>query len=97
MPFATQTPRAFNRQNIEALNTNQSGVYGIFKQGVWVYVGKGDIRQRLLDHLNGDNPCILRQIPTHWVAEVIPNQTPMNNRERELILELNPACNMRVG
>jgi hypothetical protein len=33
--------------------------------------------------------------PTHFVAEVISGD-PIP-REKELILELNPVCNMRVG
>jgi hypothetical protein len=94
MPFPQQTPRAFNRINIEALNPNQYGVYGLFREGSWIYVGKGDIRQRLIDHLNGDNPCIIRERPTHWVDEVTAN---MDARERQLILELNPICNQRIG
>jgi hypothetical protein len=77
------------------LKPNLNGVYGLFKQGTWVYVGKGDIRQRLLDHLNGDNPCITRQAPTDWVAEVI--QGDPTNREKQLISELNPVCNQKVG
>ena len=36
-------------------------------------MGRGDIRQRLLDHINGDNPCITRNAPTHWVDEVTSN------------------------
>ena len=95
MPFVQQTPRLFSRQNIETLNPGQVGVYGLFTQGSWVYVGKGDIRQRLLDHLNGDNPCITRQAPTHWVDEVTPRDPSV--RERQLILEFQPACNLRVG
>ncbi|MCC6962538.1 MAG: GIY-YIG nuclease family protein [candidate division Zixibacteria bacterium] len=95
MPFLQQQPGLFARANIEALNSNQIGVYGLFRQGVWVYVGKGDIRQRLLDHLNGDNPCITRENPTHWVAEVTSGDPSI--RERELITELQPVCNKRVG
>jgi hypothetical protein len=79
---------------IETLNPNQLGVYGLFKQGQWIYIGKGDIRQRLLDHLNGDNPCITRQAPTHFVAEVTPS---MDERERQLISEFQPTCNQRIG
>jgi len=97
MPFIQQTPREFNRYNIESLNQNQYGVYGLFKQGVWVYIGKGDIRQRLLDHLNGDNPCILRVQPTHWVDEVIHDETEVSIREKQLIAELNPVCNQKLG
>jgi len=95
MPFIQQNPRPFDRPSIEALSPNQNGVYGLFKTGVWIYVGKGDIRQRLLDHLNGDNPCINRERPTHWVAEVF-NADP-SQREQQLITELSPLCNQRIG
>lgn len=95
MPFVPQTARAYTRENVLRLNPNQSGVYGLLKQGSWIYVGKGDIRQRLLDHLNGDNPCITRHAPTHWVAEVVAGDPSV--REKQLIIELNPTCNQKVG
>lgn len=96
MPFIQQIPRAYTRQNVEALNSNQFGVYGIFRQGRWVYIGKGDIRKRLLDHLNRNNPLILAAQPTHWVDEVCVDPI-MSNREKQLILELQPLCNQRIG
>ena len=95
MPFIQQTSRPFTQQNVEALDMNQRGVYGLFKQNAWVYIGKGDIRQRLLDHLNGDNPCITHQRPTHWLADVM-NEDP-SAREEQLTLEYRPTCNRRVG
>lgn len=95
MPFIEQTSRAFNREAIERLDPNQTGVYGLFRKDAWVYVGKGDIRQRLLDHLNGDNPCITREGPTGIMAEVTGGDP--SARERALILELKPICNIRVG
>lgn len=94
MPFAQQTPRAFNRDNILALTPGRMGVYGLFAGKQWVYVGRGDIRQRLLDHINGDNPCITRNAPTLWVFEVTGNHEA---REKDLIRELSPLCNQRVG
>lgn len=94
MPFLKQEPRAFNRQNIEALNPNQMGVYGLFKPGQWIYVGSGDIRERLLAHVNGDNPCITTSKPTLWVGEVTTNYI---QREKELTIECKPTCNQRVG
>ena len=94
MPFPEQQPRVFTRANVETIQPGQLGCYGLFKPGEWIYVGKGDIRQRLLDHLNGDNPCINRRGPTHWVDEVTKNY---NDREKQLILELDPVCNRRVG
>jgi len=94
MPFPQQSARAFTRANIEAINPGQWGCYGLFKQGQWIYVGKGDIRTRLLDHLNGDNPCINRNGPTHWVDIVTSDYDRV---ERDLIVECNPTCNKRVG
>ena len=95
MPFPEQTPKTFTRASIEALRSGQVGVYGLFRGTVWIYVGKGDIRQRLLDHLNGDNSCITRERSTHWV-DVLTQGDP-SERERQLILELTPLCNRRVG
>jgi len=94
MPFTQQTARQFTRSDIESLRAGQNGVYGLFKPNTWVYVGKGDIRDRLLAHLNGDNPCITGQRPTSWVGEVTNSA---DNRERQLIVELNPVCNKQVG
>lgn len=96
MPFPKQTARLYTRANVEALNPNQNGVYGLYNKSDWVYVGKSnDIRGRLLDHLNGDNPCIIREKPTHWVDVVI--QGVPSAREQQLILELKPTCNKKVG
>ncbi len=95
MPFPQQQPGQFTRESVEALNANQVGVYGLFKHSQWVYVGKGDIRKRLLDHINGDNPLITREQPTHWVGEVTNGDPTL--REKQLIAELCPSCNRRLG
>ncbi len=95
MAFPQQTARAFTRANVEAITPGQMGCYGLFiNGGGWVYVGKGDIRKRLLEHLNGDNPCIERNSPTHYVT-VVTNK--MDEEEKALILELTPSCNKKVG
>lgn len=95
MGFPNQTPRAFIKANVESITPGQFGCYGLFVNGGgWVYVGKGDIRKRLLDHLNGDNPCITRTRPTHWVDIVTNN---LDALEKALILELQPSCNKKVG
>jgi len=94
MPFPQQTPRAFTRANVEDITPGQIGCYGLYRQGVWVYVGRGDVRDRLLKHLGGDNPCITREKPTYWVDVVT---TDDENLEKRLILELNPICNQRIG
>ena len=94
MPFPEQTTKNYTRQRIEQLSPNQSGVYGIYKTNHWIYIGSGYIRARLLAHYNGDNPCITREQPTHWVDVLTPNYIA---REKELIQEYSPACNQRVG
>jgi hypothetical protein len=94
MPFPPQTPRPFTKAGIEILNPNQNGVYGIFRQGCWIYVGRGDIRTRLLSHLAGNNPAITAQRPTHFMAMVTQNDVV---EERQLILELKPVANQKVG
>jgi hypothetical protein len=94
MPFPTQTPTPFTSTAVSMLRAGQNGCYGLFKQGLWIYVGKGDIRERLLAHLDGDNPCITRNAPTHFVTVVTPD---MDAVEKALILELAPICNKKVG
>jgi excinuclease UvrABC nuclease subunit len=95
MPFPEQKARPFTKDASFALNPNQLGCYGLFvANGPWVYVGKGDIRQRLLDHFNGDNGCITGQHPTHWKDVVTADADAV---EKQLIVELKPHCNLRVG
>lgn len=94
MPFPQQAPRAFTKVNVESLTPGQTGVYGIYRQDRWIYIGSGDIRERMLRHLNGDNPLITRWLPTGWVGEVTSNYV---QREKDLILELSPLVNQRVG
>jgi hypothetical protein len=90
VPFPHQNPRPFTRQEVEGLHPGLMGCYGLFGNGVWVYVGKGDLRARLLGHLNGEDQRISALAPTHWVGETTPD---MDNEEQRLILELKPACN----
>lgn len=95
MPFPQQNALAFTKAGIEWLNPNQTGCYGIFRaDGTPIYIGKGDIRDRLLAHFNGDNPCILRNLPAHYLTMVI---NPPDAAEKALIVEFNPLCNQRVG
>jgi excinuclease UvrABC nuclease subunit len=94
MPFPNQTPRPFTRDGIEWLNPDQYGCYGLFREGKWIYVGKGDIRSRLLDHLDGDDPLIIVEAPTHFVAVVTTNPDAV---EMQLIAELDPIANRRPG
>ena len=93
MPFPHEF-RPYTKVDIESLHPNQHGVYGIFRDNIAVYIGSGDIRKRLLDHLNGDNVCIVREKPNQWAGAVISGDT--TKREGELIREYNPICNQVI-
>ena len=94
MPFPRQDSQPFTKAGIEVLNPNQNGVYGIFRSDAWIYIGRGDLRTRLLAAFNGENPRITRERPTSYVTLVTSNDVAM---ERALILELNPIANQKVG
>ncbi len=78
---------------IEFKAPNARGVYSLRnKEGKVIFVGKGNIRQRLLSHWSRENstdaviwnydPCVFRFELTTHPAE----------REAELVRELKPAC-----
>ena len=79
MPF--QHPmRPYTQENISTLSPNQSGVYGIFDNTVAIYIGSGDIRERMLAHFGGDNACINQNSPKQWTGAVVPGDpTPINS------------------
>ena len=97
MPFLSSDARAFNEAEIMAYEPDQMGVYGIYRGGQWIYIGSGDIRERLLSHLRGGNAtdaCIKASEPSHWTAEVTSNH---RGREGVLIREFDPPCNRQAG
>ena len=93
MPF-TNPMRPYTKEEIEKLNPDQNGVYGIFLGNTAVYIGSGDIRERMLAHINGDNPCIIAHHPNQWTASLISGDP--TGKEGELILEYQPLCNKVV-
>ncbi|MGO9576649.1 MAG: hypothetical protein ACLPTQ_20260 [Terriglobales bacterium] len=97
MAFRNQNGYAFNRASVLANAPNASGVYGIYRQGVWIYVGQSkDIQARLMQYINGENACILRNQPTGFTYDLAP-EWQLDALEQGLIVGLNPACNQRVG
>jgi hypothetical protein len=92
--FPPQKPQPFDREAVAAFRAGVRGCYGLFCRERWVYIGKGDIRERLLAHLDGDRPWTAAEEPTHWVAV----QTDASDAvERELIASCGPLCNHRTG
>ena len=92
MPFEHPL-RPYTRDDIQSLRPDQTGVYGIFQGNTAIYIGSGDIRDRMLAHFDGDNPCIPRSDPNQWTASVLPGDP--TGREGELIQEFQPICSQR--
>ena len=90
MSFPVQTPRPFTRTAIEALTPGRAGCYGLYREGTWVFVGYGDIRERLLAHLDGDRPDIVREGPTHFLVMITAQAI---KEYRVLVARLRPRCN----
>ena len=88
MPFA-QPGRPFTRSDIETLRPDLVGVYGLFRADAWVHIGCGNIRTRLLAHLDGEDGRIAKERPTHWTAEITSEDA---RRAKKLITELAPIC-----
>lgn len=93
MPFKYGM-RSYTRQSIESLKSKQNGIYGLFRDRIAVYIGSGDLKERLLAHINGDNSCITRNTPNQWTGEVFLGDPTA--REGELIREYTPICNKQI-
>jgi excinuclease UvrABC nuclease subunit len=98
MPWNGSNAIQFNRWSILANAPEVSGVYALFNNGVWIYIGESrNIRQRLLEHLtNEQNPCVVRSQPQFFAYEAVAAEYRVARQDR-LIFELSPTCNMRLG
>ncbi|MGH7161894.1 MAG: hypothetical protein ACREID_00305 [Planctomycetota bacterium] len=90
MPFPPQTPMPFRREIVEEIDEGQLGCYGLLRGETYVFIGKGDIRARLLAHLGGDEACVTRERPTRWVGVVTPRADDLLP---ELVRDHAPLCN----
>lgn len=87
----------WTRQSIMMNAPAASGVYAIYNPQVWIYIGEsGNIRERLLAHFDGDNPCIIQNHPTGFQFELVAANQRVA-RQDALILALAPVCNRRLG
>lgn len=91
MPFRNRIYRPYSREDVECLKQNQNGIYAIFSGSTVVYIGSGDIRERLLAHLSGEKPEIARHNPDRWLGRVFTEDP--TSRMKELIKEYSPVCN----
>lgn len=94
MPWANEGDvHPFDRASIESKASQRSGVYGLFTGETWIYIGESnDIRRRLWEHLDGDNPCIDNHGPSHFKYEIWPEHQRVI-RQNQLIQDYRPSCN----
>ena len=104
MPFRQPYSHAYMERSVKASAPQVSGVYGIYarsaSQNDWIYVGESEnIQKRLIEHLQGKGPedqCILSHRPTGFTYEAVSADRRVA-RQDELILELRPHCNQKLG
>ena len=93
MPWNNPDGYAFARASIQVNAPEQSGVYALYNDHNWIYIGESqDIQARLIQHIDGDNPCITSYAPPTFSYELsAANQRVA--RQDQLIGELLPLCN----
>ena len=95
MPFAeTRYSRfLFERECILKNAPESSGIYGLFN-AFWIYIGEADnLRARILEHLEDNDPCLVRFQPSGFAFE-LASPTDRRRRHEQLIKQLQPLCNM---
>ncbi len=82
----------FQRESILQNAPESPGVYGLYNS-FWIYIGEAEnLRARLLQHLGGDDPCIVHYRPSGFAYELMaPGE--LRRRHEHLIKELQPLCN----
>lgn len=69
-----------------------SGLYALYSHERWLYIGEaGNIRSRLLRHLEGDDPCLAQHVPTHFAFQSVPPDDRAACLQA-LIAEYQPIC-----
>lgn len=96
MPFNAAAGYSFSEAGIATYAPRESGVYGIYNNNQWIFVGESeDIEKHLYAHLrraSEQSYCILSRGPTHFVFD-LGDEMWRKIREEGLIEELMPACN----
>jgi hypothetical protein len=87
----------FDRDSIVRFAPNAPGVYAIYREGRYLYVGEGqDIQRMLLAHIEGDNDCITRKHPTGFAFELVPDAQRVSRRDiliAQLVTMAPAGCN----
>jgi hypothetical protein len=82
----------FQRESILQNAPESPGVYGLYN-AFWICIGEAEnLRACLLEHLDGDDSCIVHYRPSGFAYELIA-PTELRSRHEHLIKELQPLCN----
>jgi excinuclease UvrABC nuclease subunit len=96
MPFPSTSGIAFTESGILTAPSS-SGVYGVYNCQQWIYVSESaDIQSSLFEHYRRESDqsaCIWRSNPTMFTYELCDAYRRIA-RERTLIDELHPTCNL---
>ena len=93
MPFVNFIARVFKAVSVQQHAPPASGVYGLSNARGWIYIGETDnIKARLLEHLQGEDPSIHGTNPTGFSYELCHSYNRVA-RQNQLIHELHPVCN----
>lgn len=92
MAFSHPILRAFNEHGIWVHAPAVPGIFGVSNSRRWIRVGRAaNIREALLDCLQGQDSAFLDCGPTGFVFEPCPNEVQAN-RGIQLIGEYHPVC-----
>ena len=94
MPFPGNIRRRYALPEIKLLLPGQRGVYGIYNDDKWLYIGHStDMRASLIEHWETD--ARLEALgPTGWTFEITKVERV---RQTLLISELRPVLNARTA
>jgi hypothetical protein len=93
VPWGNPTSYTFSRASVLLNAPERSGVYVLYSKTTWVYIGEGEnIREQLLQHLDGPNACVSVFPDLTFSYELIPSPRRAW-RQDELVSGLRPICN----
>lgn len=95
MPWQDKTGFGFHRAGIMKHSAEEGGVFGLFRDEGWVFIGYADnIQASLLALLT--RPEFREEKPEGFVFEQWGPERSIRRRD-ELVLEYYPSLNLRVG
>jgi hypothetical protein len=98
MPWPNRIAYPFNETSIMVNAPRVAGIYALYNNKTWVYIGEGrDIFAQLIQHLRGDVPCISMFPHLNFSFETITVPTARVWRMKDVIDEFRPICNARFG